>query len=203
MQVSPKKKKRKFKRGFKITLFIIFILIVGIIVFLYLKKNNFEIAKLNPFKKEKLATTTEIMIEPSVLSISADNSITTDDSNIVADDAFSKLFALRLPSQNLTYASSSEISSNGDMKIFLKNTHNDSGYLFVNTKNDASYVWITFVSAIAGEPLKSSLTNNLKNLNYIDLRFGNKIFYKFTGASSPTTISNSSSTNSTTSTTTR
>lgn len=143
------------------------------------------------------------MIEPSVLSISADNSITTDDSNIVADDAFSKLFALRLPSQNLTYASSSEISSNGDMKIFLKNTHNDSGYLFVNTKNDASYVWITFVSAIAGEPLKSSLTNNLKNLNYIDLRFGNKIFYKFTGASSPTTISNSSSTNSTTSTTTR
>ena len=86
---------------------------------------------------------------------------------------------MRLPSQNLDYATSSNIEENGDMKIYLLNTKDNSGYIYVNTHDDPSYVWITFVSAIADDTLKSYLIKDLKNFEYIDLRFGNKVFYKF------------------------
>lgn len=39
--------------------------------------------------------------------------------------------------------------------------------------------WSTLVSAIDTEPLKSSLQKEKEKLLYIDLRFGNKVFYKF------------------------
>ena len=46
-------------------------------------------------------------------------------------------------------------------------------------KDGAEYIWTTFISVIDAEPLKSKLKNDFKDLDYIDLRFSNKIFYKF------------------------
>ncbi len=97
----------------------------------------------------------------------------------IEDKDFTSLFRNRLPSVNLNFASSSEIYENLDMKIYIKGSDEDTGYIYVNTKDNANYVWVTFISAIDTEPLKSKLEKNLKNLEYIDLRFSNKVFYKF------------------------
>ena len=177
--VTKKKSKRRLKRGFKIILILIIFLSILIATFFTIKNGN-----IYPFnKKEEIKEFNQDIVE-----MNTDNNL----------DPFSKLFKLRLPSQRLEYFKSSEIAENGDMKIYLKNTNQDSGYLFVNTNDDPSFVWITFVSAIAGEPLKSSLTNNLKNLDYIDLRFKNKVFYKFENKSiSTNNTDNNSSTTST------
>ncbi|MEI6352603.1 MAG: hypothetical protein WCO35_01575 [Candidatus Nomurabacteria bacterium] len=176
MQVSTNKKpKKKLKKGFKISLITILIILVFIFGFLLFKKfnNNTDNIKTENNTQENSTSTST---NPVVI-----------DNNPAANDEFSRLFKLRLPSQHLEYSSSNEISQNGDMKIYLKDTKDATGYIFVNTKDEANYVWITFASAIAGEPLKTLITNDLKNLNYIDMRFGNKIFYKFNDGNNSTT----------------
>jgi hypothetical protein len=45
---------------------------------------------------------------------------------------------------------------------------------------DIDKVWSNLVSAIDTEPLKTKLNNNKDMLEYLDTRFGNKVFYKFT-----------------------
>ncbi len=44
---------------------------------------------------------------------------------------------------------------------------------------DIKKVWSTIVSAIDTDPLKSKLANNKANLEYLDARYGNKVFYRF------------------------
>ena len=46
--------------------------------------------------------------------------------------------------------------------------------------SDTEKVWSTLLSAIDTEPLRSKLLNHKNDLVYIDVRFGNKVFYKFT-----------------------
>ena len=65
--------------------------------------------------------------------------------------------------------------------IFLKNTKDEAGYLYVNTKDNVEEVWTTFASVAIADPIKNLLNNDLLNLNYVDLRFKNKVFYKFNG----------------------
>lgn len=50
--------------------------------------------------------------------------------------------------------------------IFLKET-------------DFKKVWSTLVSAIDTDPLKSKLAKNREGLEYLDVRYGNKVFYRF------------------------
>ena len=45
--------------------------------------------------------------------------------------------------------------------------------------SDMKKTWSTLVSAIDTDPLKSKLANDKKNLEYLDVRYGNKVFYKF------------------------
>lgn len=44
---------------------------------------------------------------------------------------------------------------------------------------DSKKVWSTLVSSIDTDPLKSRLANSKDGLEYLDVRFGNKVFYKF------------------------
>ena len=46
-------------------------------------------------------------------------------------------------------------------------------------------VWSNILSAIDTDPLKSKLKDSTEILEYIDTRFGNKVFYKFTNVSIP------------------
>ena len=51
------------------------------------------------------------------------------------------------------------------------------GEIRANMKTDADSVWNSYISAADIEPLKSALDNLDPNFEYLDLRFGNKVFY--------------------------
>jgi hypothetical protein len=60
--------------------------------------------------------------------------------------------------------------------------------VIVDGKANIDKTWSTIVSAIDTDPLKSNLSSNKGSLLYIDARFGNKIFYKFTNGSGSSII---------------
>lgn len=159
------KKKRALKKRFK---FLLWLFLVLLIIFGIYFLNQRNIINLNSF----LNNISDLKEKKT------ENDVAVIDENL-KEHNFIQIFRNRLPSKNLNFASSSEIYPNGDMKIFLQDTEDSLGYLYVNTNNDAEYVWITFVSAMDAEPLKSEVEKKIKYLDYIDLRFSNKIFYKF------------------------
>ena len=194
-----KTKKRKLKPFVKVILFLLFF---GIIFFIVYKSNFISSAKTffqNGYTKIK-------NIMPG-----KDPDSETEEVSDETNNDFISVFKKRLPSQNIAFASSS-LMPNGDLKIFIKNTKDSAGYIYVNTKDNVEEVWTTFASILIADPVKNLLNTNLTNLNYVDLRFKNKVFYKFNNltntstesvATSTTTINSTTSTSSlTTSTTT-
>jgi hypothetical protein len=69
------------------------------------------------------------------------------------------------------------LDSHGD--VTLSNELASSTIKF-SSKEDIKKVWSNLVSAIDTEPLKSKLANSKNKLEYLDTRFGNKVFFKFT-----------------------
>lgn len=61
--------------------------------------------------------------------------------------------------------------------VYFRLSH---GEIRANMTNDIDDVWNSFISAIAIEPLKAEFSNLSSNFEYLDLRFGNKVFYKIT-----------------------
>lgn len=48
---------------------------------------------------------------------------------------------------------------------------------------DTKKLWSTLLSAIDTDPLKKKLLENISSLEYLDVRYGNKVFYKFSNTS--------------------
>ena len=69
------------------------------------------------------------------------------------------------------------IDEYGDIRL-LDGDRKSAVILLAN--NDIEKVWSNIISAIDTEPLKSKLEKNPEDLLYLDTRFGNKVFYKFT-----------------------
>ncbi len=69
-----------------------------------------------------------------------------------------------------------KIEESGDVSLFTKE---GSSKILLTSKTDLDKGWSTLVSAIDTDPLKSLLEKEREKLSYIDLRFGNKVFYKF------------------------
>ena len=53
-----------------------------------------------------------------------------------------------------------------------------TGEIRVNMNDNVDDVWNSYISAIAIEPLKSIMSGPISDFEYLDLRFGNKVFYK-------------------------
>ena len=51
--------------------------------------------------------------------------------------------------------------------------------IVLNRKNDLTRVIENLQTAVQSEPLKTEIADNYKSLLYIDLRFDNKVYYKF------------------------
>ncbi len=68
------------------------------------------------------------------------------------------------------------VETNGD--VTLSNADNASS-IFFSRKGDQKKIWATLVSAIDTDPLKSKLSSNRNGLQYLDVRYGNKVFYRF------------------------
>jgi len=69
-----------------------------------------------------------------------------------------------------------KIDENKDVQYFFGNTKQ---YVITPLLGDTSIYWSTLVSALDTEPLSTLLQTKRNELEYIDLRFGNKVFYKF------------------------
>ena len=55
----------------------------------------------------------------------------------------------------------------------------ENGEMRVNTNNSLETTWNDYVSAIEDKDLKNKMMTDIDNLEYLDLRFINKLFYKF------------------------
>jgi hypothetical protein len=77
------------------------------------------------------------------------------------------------------------IDEYGDIRFYSESRNS---YVIISSGSDEDRVWSNILSAIDTDPLKKSLAENLQALDYIDARFGNKIFYKFTNAPRPVII---------------
>ncbi len=71
-----------------------------------------------------------------------------------------------------------EVDENSDVKYYIKD-HVNKAYVITRLDDDINVVWSTLVSAKDTDPLKSKLESSINTLQYVDLRFGNKVFYKF------------------------
>lgn len=158
-------KKRKFKRWFKNLIYLLCVfIIVSTIFFLQSEKlinlkNIYNESKsfiINIFKKNN-----EVKSIP-----------------LTKSEILINFFKDKLTSEGYIF-SHTEIDNNNNLKLFLKNTYQDDGYLYLNIEEDPNTLWLNFLSAIKAEPLKTKLADNFSSLEYIDLRFDNKIFYKF------------------------
>lgn len=77
--------------------------------------------------------------------------------------------------------SSIYVADDGDGKVFLSSAGKSAteGQILFKTDADLEIVVVNLVTALAAEPLKSEFKNKYSLLSYIDLRFGNKVYYKF------------------------
>jgi len=63
----------------------------------------------------------------------------------------------------------------GDAELYLK----EGGKVVISLKEDMEKTLSNLESALDAEPLKSDMAKRRSALQYIDLRFGNKVFFKF------------------------
>lgn len=72
------------------------------------------------------------------------------------------------------------LEDGGDMKMFLSSSTSELG-LEIIFKSDSDFEKMVenLQSVLSTEPLQSDFKNKYSSLLYIDLRFGNKVYYKF------------------------
>ncbi|MFA6585690.1 MAG: hypothetical protein WCS86_00830 [Candidatus Paceibacterota bacterium] len=94
---------------------------------------------------------------------------------------FSKLISLKETLQKMGIKPAVFfVDDTGDIKIFLSSTTTQLGP-FIALKADADFTQIAenLQSVLTTEPLQTDFKNKYSSLLYIDLRFGNKVYYKF------------------------
>jgi hypothetical protein len=68
------------------------------------------------------------------------------------------------------------VETTGD--VSLMDTHGKSKVMILQDA-DQKKVWSTLVSALDTDPLKTKLATEREQLEYLDVRYGNKVFYRF------------------------
>lgn len=90
-----------------------------------------------------------------------------------------------------------DIDDYDDIRLYDKER---KSAVILSSSGDMDKIWSNIVSAIDTDPLKRKLAKEADRLEYLDTRFGNKVFYKFTNEDAPAIIPNYNAT--TTATTT-
>lgn len=92
-------------------------------------------------------------------------------------DFFTELSALTAKISDIIFPIESIfVETTGDVSCIDK--EGKSKIIFLK-ENDYKKVWSTLVSAIDTDPLKTKLATDKDNLEYLDVRYGNKVFYRF------------------------
>lgn len=92
-----------------------------------------------------------------------------------------------------------EIDEYGDISLY---DERGMSKLLYRGDADIDKVWSNLVSAIDTNPLKEDLEKNKDKLEYLDARFGNKVFFKFTNAGKTAIIQSHATTTQVTASTT-
>lgn len=95
---------------------------------------------------------------------------------------FSKLVSLKETTEKMGIKPVAIYSmENGDLKILLtsKSKTRENPEILLKANSDFVKVMENLQSVITTEPLQSEFKNKYSSLLYIDLRFGNKVYYKF------------------------
>lgn len=104
-----------------------------------------------------------------------------DDSNpiksfVLREDMFAKVLGFRDSLKNLSLGSYRIlILNNGDFELYL----NSGGKVMFNQTGDYEKLAKNLELALNTEPLLGNMKDKKEKLDYIDLRFGNKVFFKF------------------------
>ncbi|MEN9337916.1 MAG: hypothetical protein RIQ41_230 [Candidatus Parcubacteria bacterium] len=69
-----------------------------------------------------------------------------------------------------------------DIRLYNKEKNS---FIAVSNASNMDMVWSNVLSAVDTEPLKGKLLDPTEHLEYIDTRFGNKVFYKFINKAAP------------------
>lgn len=80
-----------------------------------------------------------------------------------------------------------DIDDYDDIRLYDKSKRSA---IILRTSSDMDKIWSNVLSAIDTDPLKSKLTSKNETLEYLDTRFGNKVFYKFGNGAAPVIIEN-------------
>jgi len=91
-----------------------------------------------------------------------------------------------------------EINLNEYNDIYVKGGSTNNSVVIFSENSDMKKIWSNLVSAIDTDPLKSKLEKDKDRLEYLDTRFGNKVFYKFTNDKQPVIIGTHATTTATT-----
>ena len=71
------------------------------------------------------------------------------------------------------------VLGDGELKIFLSSSSSARPEILLKTDADREVIAENLQAALTTEPLQSDFKNKYSSLLYIDLRFGNKVYYKF------------------------
>lgn len=82
----------------------------------------------------------------------------------------SKISSIIFPVTNI------DIERTGDV---VYSNEKETSKIILLQETDFKKTWSTLVSAVDTDPLKSKLANNKEGLHYLDVRYGNKVFYRF------------------------
>lgn len=102
--------------------------------------------------------------------------------SIFLPNNFNKLVVLIDNIENMKLKPSSLlVRDNDSIELYLSSNIPPPNAPKILFKSDSDFVKITenLQTAIATDPLQSDLKNKYSSLQYIDLRFGNKVYFKF------------------------
>jgi hypothetical protein len=73
------------------------------------------------------------------------------------------------------------VEENGDVKVLLssRNSSETGPEIILKIDSDFQKVAENLQTALGTEPLHTNFKNKYSSLEYIDLRFGNKVYYRF------------------------
>ncbi len=108
--------------------------------------------------------------------ISAEDVVIPVGKVVLPEDKFNKVVAFRNGLIPLGFnATKILIKIDGDYELFMA----EGGRILLSSKNDLEKSLKYLNLALGADPLKAKIEKNREMLDYLDLRFGNKVFFRF------------------------
>jgi hypothetical protein len=134
----------------------------------------------------------------SVQKTSKEDGVTTVTIEGVTEERLASISSLISKVNSIIFTVSRiDIDSLGDISLYDERGISRVTFAWAQ---DVEKVWSNLVSAVDTDPLKAKLATHKDALEYLDARFGNKVFFKFTNDTKPVIIQSHATTSQATTT---